>query len=334
MEDWKHCPEFAPLAELIRSHERFAVVAHIHPDGDAIGSTLALGTALKNMGKHVVMMNEDGVPSNLSFLPGVEEIIITPAEPLDVEVAVSVDNGALKRLGERSVHALSGAKLWVNIDHHQTNEMFGDVQCVLPEECATGALLYYFFKYMDIPITPVMRDALYVAVSTDTGSFQYQMTTAAVMELAADLIRMGVNVQDINRELYQEKPWVKMQLFREVLNGMQLTPDGKICSFCLTNEAKKRIGCQPEDTEGLIDLLRSVQGVWLAAYLEEVEDDPRIRISLRSKIPVISVSELAARFGGGGHAMAAGVRIKGPIEEVRSIILTAMQEAVNRVIHQ
>ena len=233
MEDWKHCPQFAPLADLIRSHGSFAVIAHVHPDGDAIGSTLALGEALKQMGKKVVMMNEDGVPSNLAFMPGVENIIPTPDEPVDVEVAISVDNGALKRLGERSLRALEGVKVWANIDHHRTNELFGDVQCVLPDECATGAVLYYFFKYLGIHVTPVMRDALYVAVSTDTGSFQYQMTTAAVMELAADLIRMGVDVQDINRQLYQEKPWVKMQLMREVLNGMKLTPDGRICTFCL-----------------------------------------------------------------------------------------------------
>ena len=173
MEDWKHCPQFAPLADLIRSHGSFAVIAHVHPDGDAIGSTLALGEALKQMGKKVVMMNEDGVPSNLAFMPGVENIIPTPDEPVDVEVAISVDNGALKRLGERSLEALAGVKVWANIDHHRTNDLFGDVQCVLPDECATGAILYYFFKYLGVPVTPVMRDALYVAVSTDTGSFQY-----------------------------------------------------------------------------------------------------------------------------------------------------------------
>lgn len=331
MEDWKHCPEFGPLAELVHQHESFAVIAHLHPDGDAVGSTLALGHALKNMGKRVVMMNEDGVPANLAFLPGVEEIVTTPDAPVDVEVAISVDNGAWKRLGERSLKALEGVRIWANIDHHQTNELFGDVTCVLPNECATGAVLYYFFKYMGIPITPVMRDALYVAVSTDTGSFQYQMTTAAVMEMAADLIRLGVNVQDINRQLYQEQPWVKMQLYREALNGMQLTDDGRICTFCLTNEAKDRIGCRPEDTEGLIDLLRSIRGVWLAAYLEESADDPRVRISLRSKVPSISVAALASRFGGGGHAMAAGVRIKGPIEEVHRMILEALQEEVARM---
>ena len=116
MEDWKHCPQFAPLADLIRSHGSFAVIAHVHPDGDAIGSMLALGEALKQMGKKVVMMNEDGVPSNLAFMPGVENIIPTPDESVDVEVAISVDNGALKRLGERSLEALAGVKVWANID--------------------------------------------------------------------------------------------------------------------------------------------------------------------------------------------------------------------------
>lgn len=334
MEDWKHCPAFAPLADLIRKYDSFVIIAHIHPDGDAIGSTLALGEALKQMGKRVIMMNEDGVPSNLAFLSGAENIILSPAEPVVADVVISVDNGALKRLGERSLNALSGIKVWGNIDHHRTNEAFGDVRCILPDECATGAVLYYFFKYLDIPVTPVMRDALYVAVSTDTGSFQYEMTTASVMELAADLIRLGVNVQDINRRLYQEKPWEKILLMREVLNKMDLSTDGKICTFCLTNEAKARIGCQQEDTEGLIDIPRSVQGVWLAAYLEETNDDGRIRISLRSKTPKISVADLAARFGGGGHAMAAGVRIKGGIDEVHLKILTAMQEEVDRVLKQ
>lgn len=334
MEDWKHCLAFASLADLIRKYDSFVIIAHIHPDGDAIGSTLALGEALKQMGKRVIMMNEDGVPSNLAFLSGVENIILSPAEPVVADVVISVDNGAWKRLGERSLNALSGIKVWGNIDHHRTNEAFGDVRCILPDECATGAVLYYFFKYLDIPITPVMRDALYVAVSTDTGSFQYEMTTASVMELAADLIRLGVNVQDINRRLYQEKPWEKILLMREVLNKMDLSPDGKICTFCLTNEAKARIGCQQEDTEGLIDIPRSVQGVWLAAYLEETNDDGRIRISLRSKTPKISVADLAARFGGGGHAMAAGVRIKGGIDEVHLKILTAMQEEVDRVLKQ
>ena len=197
MEDWKHCPQFAPLADLIRSHGSFAVIAHVHPDGDAIGSTLALGEALKQMGKKVVMMNEDGVPSNLAFMPGVENIIPTPDEPVDVEVAISVDNGALKRLGERSLEALAGVKVWANIDHHRTNELFGDVQCVLPDECATGAVLYYFFKYLGVPVTPVMRDALYVAVSTDTGSFQYQMTTL----YAKHLVFLKQQVQEMDRKI-------------------------------------------------------------------------------------------------------------------------------------
>lgn len=151
MEDWKHCPQFAPLADLIRSHGSFAVIAHVHPDGDAIGSTLALGEALKQMGKKVVMMNEDGVPSNLAFMPGVENIIPTPDEPVDVEVAISVDNGALKRLGERSLEALAGVKVWANIDHHRTNELFGDVQCVLLTNAPRGRFYITFSSIWAFP---------------------------------------------------------------------------------------------------------------------------------------------------------------------------------------
>ncbi len=326
--------DFSGIAELIGAHESFAVISHHHPDGDAIGSTLALGEALKNMGKRVVMMNEDGVPNYLAFMPGSEQILCSTEEPVDVEAVISVDCAVKNRLGERSLKALGGVKTWGNIDHHETNELYGAANCVWPDESATGAVLYRLFKHLGVGITPVMRDAIYVAISTDTGSFQYQSTTAETMEQAAELIRMGVHVPEINRKLYQESPWVKIQLTREVLNGMQLSDDGRICSFCLSNEAQKRIGCRPDETEGLVNYLRSVQGVWLAAYLEESATDPRLRISLRSKNEAISVAKIAARFGGGGHAMAAGVRIAGQLEEVRRMIVDAMQEEVNRVAQQ
>ncbi len=326
--------DFSGMAALIGAHESFAVVSHLHPDGDAIGSTLALGEALKNMGKRVVMMNEDGVPNNLAFMPGSEQIVRPTDEPVDVEAVIAVDCAVMNRLGERTLKALSGVQTWGNIDHHETNELFGGVNCIWPQESATGAVLYRLFKRMGVSITPLMRDAVYVAISTDTGSFQYQNTTAETMEQAAELIRLGVDVPEINRKLYQESPWVKIQLTREVLNGMQLSSDGRICSFGLTNEAQERIGCMPEDTEGLVNYLRSVQGVWVAAYLEESATDPRLRISLRSKNEAISVAKIAARFGGGGHAMAAGVRIRGQMEEVRRMIVDAVQEEVNRVTQQ
>ncbi len=228
------CSEFAAVADFIKRHGSFAIVSHIHPDGDAIGSTLALGEALKAMGKRVVMMNEDGVPDYLAFMPGAEQIRRSTEEPVDVEAVISVDCGAVKRLGDCTLKAIGGDKPWANIDHHETNDKFGEAHCIMPEESATGAVLFRLFKYMGVEITPVMRDALYVAISTDTGSFQYGSTTAETLEQAAELIRLGVNVPEINRLMYHEDPWVKIKLAGDVLNGMQLSPDGRLASFGLS----------------------------------------------------------------------------------------------------
>ncbi len=321
------CCHFSEIADVFRKYRRFAVIAHFRPDGDAIGSTLALGNALKEMGKEVIMINEDPVPHQLRFMSGSDQIQVTPEHLEDIDVAISLDNGTLKRLGARSVEALSQVKVLVNIDHHETNDRFGDYVCVRPMECATCAVLYHLFRYMELPLTPIMRDALYVGISTDTGSFQYSKTTPEVMEMAADLIRQGVNVHEINRQLYQETTWAKLQLMREELNGMKLSFNQRIASYCLTNQVKQSLGVTPDDTEGLIDVLRSVEGVWLAAYFEEIEDDARIRVSLRSKVEAISVSKIAEQFNGGGHSMAAGIRMPGPIENASALILEALEAA-------
>ncbi|MDO4411037.1 MAG: DHH family phosphoesterase [Akkermansia sp.] len=320
--------DFSALAEIIRNHQRIAIISHARPDGDAIGSTLSLGYMLMQMGKEVVMLNEDKIPENISFLAGVEQIKQSTGEPIEVDLAISVDNGDRRRQGELSQKSLANVKTWANIDHHQTNDRFADVNYVESTACATGLVLYKFFKYLGVEITPVMRDALYVAISTDTGSFQYKMTNAEVMRAVADLIDLGVDVVGVNRELYHEKPWEKILLQREVLNGMELSEDGKVCTFCLTAEVKKKVGCKPEDTEGLIDIIRCVKGVMLAAVLEEYENDFRIRVSLRSKIEGLSVAKVAESLGGGGHAMAAGVRIPAPLPEAHARIKQAFTKAI------
>lgn len=323
------CPALKQIEDVIRDHETFVVIAHFRPDGDAIGSTLALGLALKNMGKKVFMMNEDPVPANLRFLKGTELIERTPDIPVKADVAISLDNGARKRLGDRSIVALADIPIWLNIDHHETNDGFGDICCIRPDKCATCAVIYDMLKDMQVEISPEIRDAIYVGVSTDTGSFQYEKTRADVLEMAADLVRMGVNVQEINRRLYQEISWGKLMLTREVLNGMRRTPDHMIAWFCLTQSCKDNLHASDDDTEGLIDLLRSIAGVKLAAIFEEMKDG-RIRISLRSKDPVLSVSSIAANFGGGGHSMAAGIRMPGPIQEARDHVIAALQNALDQ----
>ncbi len=316
--------------DLLRNGKNFAVIAHFRPDGDALGATISMGGALRFLGKKVTMLNEDPVPSNLRFMTDSGLIIRTIDYTEQPDVVIVLDNGDIKRIGipgmELALNSVPTPVL-VNIDHHETNNQYASLNCVLPGECSTCAVLYHLFRALDIPLSPAMRDALYVGISTDTGSFQYERTTPEVMEIAAELLRQGVNVHDINRKLYQEIPWKKLMLNREVLNGIQMDADGCIASFCLTHDCKNSLGVTEDDTDGLIDILRSIEGVMLAIFLEEM-DSGKIRISLRSKTPLVSVSEIASRFGGGGHAMAAGIRMSCPIEEARAKVLPVLIDSL------
>ena len=321
----------ARFQEIIQQSQRIAVIAHFRPDGDALGSIVAMGELLRTrFQREAVLLNRDAVPANLAFIPGVDRIRLTEGVSVDqFDTIVILDCGDLKRLGPLGfelIQAREQRPLLVNIDHHETNTIHGDLNCVLPEECSTSAILYYMFHDLGVTISPIARDALYIGISTDTGSFQYERTTPEVMEMGAELLRLGVHVQDVNRKLYQEVSKKKLLLTREVLNGMQFSVHGQIASFLLRQAVKERLGVTEEDTDGLIDILRSAEGVVLAAFLEEITD--RVRVSLRSKNPAISVSKIAESFGGGGHAMAAGIQMKCTADEALSQIHHALEQAL------
>jgi phosphoesterase RecJ-like protein len=319
---------FTELAALFQSTSSFAVLAHQRPDGDAIGSTLALGLALKNLGKSVRFLNDDGLPANLAFLPG-SELIEQPApgQTVDVEVAIAVDCANRERLGPNALAALASAKTWVNLDHHISNEGYGDLHYINSGAPATGEIIYDLLTAAALPITPEIASNLYVAISTDTGSFQYQSTTAHTYEIGAALIRAGINVSTLCQDTYESYPLRRIELLRHLLNAMQITHDGKVASWALTREFADSINMQPDDNEGLMDNLRCIQGVVVAAAFEELPGpDGKIRLSLRSKDPAIDVGAVCASFGGGGHRLAAGARLKGPLSDAQSRVFQALHE--------
>lgn len=312
--------------EVIESHSRFVILSHVRPDGDAVGSQLAMGFSLMEMGKTVFLINEDGVPESLQFLKGSEKITLPPSEPLDIEVAIALDTATKPRLGKNALHAASRASIWVNIDHHLSNPLYGDLNLIDSTSPATGQILYQLIHSLKFPLPEQTRDALYVAVSTDTGSFQYTSTSADTYELAADLIRRGLNVGKINADTYDNYPFRRLELMRELLNTLEISPDGCIAHWELKKEVRDRLKLQPDDSEGLIDLIRSVKGVLVAAFFEELENG-EIRVSLRSKNPSIHVCDVAVKWGGGGHALAAGIRIFATLDAVKKQVLTALKEA-------
>lgn len=304
------------------------IVSHFRPDGDAIGSTLALGLALQAMGISVHMWNSDPTPARYAFLHGAEHIQRVPETlPPGVQAFICVDTGDLKRTGESAMKIFRQAPLTVNIDHHETNTQYADINVVEGEAAACGCVLFRLFREWGTPITRPIAEALYTAISTDTGSFQYSSTTAEVMQMAAELIRSGVDVGDINRRLYQEAPMSAFIMQREVLNHMVVEEGGKISHYSMPAGRRAELGVGLEDTKDLVDIIRVLAGVKVAVIFEDLEDG-LIRMSLRSKDPRISVAEVASQFGGGGHAMAAGIRMRGGLAECREKVLDVIRAAV------
>lgn len=321
---------FSEIAQAIRDHNSFIIMSHVRPDGDAIGSMLALGHALEEMGKVVHYVNEDGLPENLDFLPHADRIVQPKGEVLDVEVAIALDCATKPRLGDNALIAASKAKLWINIDHHISNPRYGDLNHIDSSSPATGQILYNLITWADLPFSAVTRDAIYVAVSTDTGSFQYSGTTAATYEMAADLVRRGLDVGKINAQTYDSHPYRRVELMRYLLNTLECSEDGKMADWQLKYSVKEELSLKPEDSEGLIDIIRAVEGVVVAVFFEELKDGT-IRVSMRSKDEKVNVCEVAKEFHGGGHALAAGIRMDGPMDEARTKVLAALRAKVDLI---
>lgn len=318
---------YQEIGEIFARHESFVILSHVRPDGDAIGSQLALAFALEAAGKKVRVINEDGLPDNLRFLPGSDRVELPPAEPLDVEVAIALDTATKPRLGDNALNAASKAKLWLNIDHHKSNPAYGNVNHIDATSPATGQILYKLIVALGLPLPAESRDSIYVAVSTDTGSFQYPSTTEETYLMAADLIRRGLDVGRINSLTYDSHPYRRVELMRALLNTLELTGGNRVAHWELTMATREKLGLKPEDSEGLIDIIRAIDGVIVALFFEELPDG-KIRVSMRSKDPRVDASEVCGRFGGGGHALAAGIRMAGPLAEAKRRVLEAVCTAM------
>jgi phosphoesterase RecJ-like protein len=322
-----------PLTEIaaaIRAASRIAVTAHVRPDGDAVGSLLGLVLSLRSMGKQVTAILEDVVPSNLTFLPGTETVIQPDASVLDIDLAIALDTATHERIGEGVVKAFSAAPKLVNIDHHGTNTGYGDLAHIDTTSPAAGQIVYDLLIAGDFPIDDAVRQNLFVAISTDTGSFQFSSTNARTHRIAAEMLEAGLDTARLATLCYQSFPKRRIDLQRAMLNEMAFRAGDRIASWNLTQKLMREIQMQPGDTEGLIDTMRSIDSVVACVIFEELENG-KIRASSRSKDARVNVSNVCVLFGGGGHPMAAGARLRGPIEEAASRFLSALEDEVRRL---
>ena len=320
---------FDEIGRVLREHQRFAILGHVRPDGDALGSQLALALSLQQLGKNVRVWNEDGMLEKYSFLPRSELLTKPPSTAADVDVAIALDTAIQNRLGT-ALTAIRSAKIWINIDHHLSNPGYGDLVIVDPNAPATGEIIFNLIKSQGLPFNHDIAENLYAAISTDTGSFQYPKTSARTFEIAAELVRSGgLDVGRISQQLYENYPRRRLELLRELLRTTRFEFGDRAASFSLTSKTAADLAVLPEDNEGLIDYLRAIRGVIVAVFFEELADG-KVRVSMRSKDEAVDVCAICQKFGGGGHTLAAGARVRGSLAEVEEKVLEEIRDVLKR----
>jgi phosphoesterase RecJ-like protein len=314
------------ILEIIRENKTFCIVGHVRPDGDCVGSQLALAIALRNEGKKVTCWNEDAIPQKYKFLDR-EGFFEKPKPGKKFDCVIATDCASFARLGKAGKYT-TNRKILINIDHHESNPRYGDVNWVSAREPSCGELIFRLLKVARWPITKPIADLLFAAISTDTGSFQYPTTRPGTFHAGAELVTRGADLAKICNEVYQSYPLSRARLLKHVYTKFRLTANDRVAYLWLKKKDFSRTGASSDETEGLIDHIRDIEPVIVACVFEEVEPE-LTRISLRSKNPNVNVNEVAAQFGGGGHQAAAGARIPGKPLSVQRKVIAAVKRALN-----
>ncbi|MFZ5597903.1 MAG: DHH family phosphoesterase [Bacillota bacterium] len=313
---------------LVRS-SRILLCGHVVPDGDCVGSVLALGSVLEGMGKTVVMGSPDPIPETLRFLPGVDRFSSPYGEEaasLDFDTFVLLDCSVPERLGGFRKY-LDRELVVVNIDHHVDIESFAHFSYVDRYAAATGEILVDLLGVMGVEISKDVAECLYVAIVTDTGSLQYENTTPGTLRKVAALMEKGIDASSVNIRLFEEKPIQTVQLVGAVISGMGLSPCGRLAWAVVDWEMLNRFSAGVEHTDGLINFLRTIKGVEVAILIREIESE-LYKVGFRSKGKA-DVHSVASKLGGGGHIRASGCVMKGRLDQVLGKVLEAAMREIN-----
>ena len=295
------------IADALRQHDRFLVVTHENPDGDALGSLLAVTIALQRLGKDAVMYlpGKTPLPAEYAFMP-LEGVVREPPADSAERVLLAVDCAKEDRIGDAA--AISRAPLVIDIDHHHDNTRFGDLNLIVADASSTGEVLRDVFAELGVELTPELAEPLYIALVTDTGRFQYTNTTPKSFRLAAELVEAGADIHAVFQEVYESVEFAKLKLLARALDRATVLEGGRIVVSHLLRTDFADVGAEEPYSEGIIDYLRAVEGAELAVLIrEQLNDSAQAhKGSLRSSIDELDVSAIARRFGGGGHRQAAG----------------------------
>jgi len=309
----------------LRDNDRFVVTSHEAPDGDALGSMLAMGLALRQLGKDAVMFlgGPAPFPGEYRFLE-LEQTGLQRTRPEDISdrVLVAVDCASANRVGAEP-GLVEAAPFTINIDHHHDNPRFGDVNLIVADASSTGEVLADVFRELGVELTPEIAEALYIALVTDTGRFQYANTTPKALRLAADLVEAGADVHRVFQGVYENVQFAKLKLLARALDRARVLEGGEIVVSHLLRDDFEAVGASEPYSEGIIDFLRSAEGALVSALIREPPRDgaPARKVSLRSSVDEVDVSAIARKSGGGGHREAAGFSSDLSVEEITEFIV-------------
>jgi phosphoesterase RecJ-like protein len=310
------------IAAALREHDRFLVVTHENPDGDALGSLLATTVALRQLGKDVLMFLSGGapLPREYAFMQ-LDGLLRELPDDTEDRVLVAVDCAKADRIGADPA-PLERAKLVLDIDHHHDNTRFGAVNLIVADASSTGEVLRDVFRELGVELTPELAEPLYIALVTDTGRFQYANTTPKALRLAAELVDAGADVHAVFQQVYESVEFAKLKLLARALERARVLEGGRIVVSYLVRTDFAEVGAAEAYSEGIIDYLRAVEGSELAALIREPprDDGPLRRVSLRASIDELDVSAIARTFGGGGHRQAAGFQSDATVDEITELI--------------
>jgi phosphoesterase RecJ-like protein len=315
--------EIAEICGAIHARSRFLISSHARPDGDSIGSQLAMAYALEALGKEVRLVNADPAPEHYMEFPGVDRIEIARAvERTDAEALIIMESGDLTRTG---VSGLEG-RFTINIDHHQGNTHYGSINWVDESAAACGEMVFDLIEALGVPLTIEIATHVYLAILTDTGSFHYSNITPTTFDISRRTVEAGVSPAAMARRVFDQNSFGKLKLIGALLAEMDLLDHGRLAAMYLNDDIMNATGTTYNDTEGLINLPLTAREIQAVVFFK-LGADGDIHVSMRSKYDV-DVRSVAARHGGGGHKNAAGFKLAGPLGAVRDGILKELADAV------
>lgn len=301
------------VKDCLLSGKDFLLLSHKGPDGDAIGAMLGLGLALKRVGKKVMFYSSDPIPQNLNFLPFLDRVE-NSLENFSGDTIIAADSSDLERLGDefKRFYDKKRFKL-LNIDHHATNTQYGDAFLIEPNFSSTCEVVFDLLESLKWEVTPEIATSLFCGIVADTGSFKYRNTTAKVLRIAARLVDSGAHPEIISQRLFDTYPASRIVLLKKVLQSLRFDSENRVASIVVRESDLAEAGASIDASEGFVEILRGIEGVQVSILAKE-QKDKNVKFSTRSK-DYIDVAAITKLFGGGGHKVAAGATLPGPVEE-------------------